>query len=64
MSELGDVVIVNIDERKLDTQYDDLSRFPKYLSRSMKKGIQNASQLPGDQLARVFLRAMAYAIGM
>jgi hypothetical protein len=30
----------------------------------MKKGIQNASQLPGDQLARVFLRAMAYAIGM
>jgi hypothetical protein len=63
MNELGDVVIVNIDERKLDTQYDDLTRFPKYLTRSMKKGIQNSLQLPGDQLARVFLRAMAFAIG-
>ncbi len=64
MSELGDAVIVNVDERKLDTQYDDLSRFPKHLSRSMKKGIQHSSQSAGDQLAKVFLRAMAIAIGM
>jgi hypothetical protein len=63
LNELGDVVIVNIDERKLETQYDDINSFPKYLNRSMKKGIQHASQLAGDHLARVFLRAMAFAIG-
>ena len=63
IEELGDVVIVHIDERKLETQYDDLSSFPKYLTRSMKKGIQRSSQSAGDQLARVFLRAMAFAIG-
>ena len=63
MNELGDAVIVNIDERKIESQYDDLSCFPKYLSRSMKKGIQQSSQLAGDHLARVFLRAMAFSIG-
>ncbi len=63
MDELGDVVIVNIDERKLESQYDDLNCFPKYLIRSMKKGIQQSSQLAGDHLARVFLRAMAFTIG-
>ncbi len=63
INELGDVVIVNIDERKLETQYDDLSSFPKYITRSMKKGIQQSSQIAGDHLARVFLRAMAFAIG-
>ncbi|CAF3304991.1 unnamed protein product [Rotaria sp. Silwood2] len=63
MNELGDVVIVNIDERKIESQYDDLNYFPKYLIRSMKKGIQHSSQLAGDHLARVFLRAMAFSIG-
>ena len=63
VDELGDVVIVNIDERKLESHYDDLNLFPKYLLRSMKKGIQQSSQLTGDHLARVFLRAMACSIG-
>ncbi|CAF3760774.1 unnamed protein product [Rotaria magnacalcarata] len=63
MDELGDVVIVKIDERKIESQYDDLSLFPKYLIRSMKKGIQQSSQLAGDHLARVFLRAMAFTVG-
>lgn len=63
MNELGDVVIVNIDERKLDTQYNDLNSIPKYITRSMKKSIQQSSQSAGDNLARVFLRAMAFAIG-
>jgi hypothetical protein len=63
MNELGDAVIVNIDERKLETQYNDLNSFPKYLVHSMKKGIQQSLQLGDDHLARVFLRAMAFAIG-
>ncbi|CAF3769514.1 unnamed protein product [Rotaria sp. Silwood1] len=63
MDELGDVVIVKIDERKIESQYDDLNLFPKYLIRSMKKGLQQSSQLAGDHLARVFLRAMAFSIG-
>ncbi|CAF0783895.1 unnamed protein product [Adineta ricciae] len=63
VDELGDVVIVNIDERRLESHYDDLNLLPKYLFRSMKKGIQQSSQLAGDHLARVFLRAMACSIG-
>lgn len=63
MNELGDVIIVKIDERKIESPYDDLSLFPKYLIRSMKKGIQQSSQLAGDHLARVFLRAMAFSTG-
>ena len=63
MNELGDVIIVNIDERRLESQHDDLSSFPKYLSRSLKKGIQKPPQRADDHLARVFLRAMAFAVG-
>jgi hypothetical protein len=61
--ELGDAVIVNIDERRLESEHDDLSTFPKYLSRSLKKGIQKPTQRGDDHLARVFLRAMAFATG-
>jgi hypothetical protein len=61
-NELGDAVIVNIDERRLETEYNDLNSFPKYLTRSIKKSLQS-SQLAGDQLARIFLRAMAFIIG-
>jgi hypothetical protein len=63
MNELGDVVIVNIDERRLETQYEDLKSFPKYITRSMEKGIQQSSHSADDHLARVFLRAMAFTIG-
>ena len=63
-SELGDAVIVNIDERTIDSAYDDLALFPKDLVRSMKKGIQQSSQLIGDHLARVFLRTMAFILGL
>ncbi|CAF0844360.1 unnamed protein product [Didymodactylos carnosus] len=63
ISELGDIVIVNIDERTIETQYDDLSRLPKHLYRGMKKGIQRSEKLPGDSLAKVFLRAMAFTVG-
>lgn len=62
-NELDDAIIVNIDERKLETEYNDLQSFPKMLSRSMKKGIQQSSQKAGDHLARVFLRGMAYTVG-
>jgi hypothetical protein len=62
-NELGDVVIVNIDDRTIESQYDDLKLFPKYIIRQMKKDIQQSSQLIGDRLARVFLRTMAFIIG-
>jgi hypothetical protein len=62
-NELGDVIIVNIDNRTIESQYDDLSLFPKNLIRQMKKDIQQSSRLTGDHLARVFLRTMAVIIG-
>ena len=30
-NELGDVIIVNIDEQTIQSQYDDFNNFPKYL---------------------------------
>lgn len=62
-NELGDVVIVNIDNRTIESQYNDLNLFPKQLVRQMRKDIQQSSQMAGDHLARVFLRTMAFAIG-
>lgn len=57
------MIIVNIDQRTLESPYDDLGLFPKDLIRSIRKGIQQSSQLVGDHLARVFLRTMAFIIG-
>ncbi|CAF1216909.1 unnamed protein product [Adineta ricciae] len=62
-NELGDVVIVNIDNRTIESQYNDLNLFPKQLVRQMRKDIQQSSQLAGDHLARVFLRTLAFVIG-
>jgi hypothetical protein len=62
-NELGDVVIVNIDERTIQSPYDDLSLFPKHLIRQMKNDIEQSVQSTGDNLARVFLRTMAFVIG-
>ncbi len=62
--DLGDAVIVNIDERTIESEYEDLNFFPKYLIRKMKKDIQQSSQLIGDHLARVFLRTMVFILGL
>lgn len=62
-NELGDVVIVNIDNRTIQSPYNDLSRFPKHLIQPMKKDIQQSSQLVGDNFARIFLRTMAFILG-
>ena len=61
--ELEDVTIVNIDRRTLESPHNDLNLFPKDLLRSMKKGIEQSSQIIGDHLARVFLRSMAFLVG-
>lgn len=63
LTELGDVIIVNIDEQRLESRHNDLNLFPKYLIRNLKKGIEQNIRLAGDHLARVFLRAMACTIG-
>ncbi|CAF3083172.1 unnamed protein product [Rotaria socialis] len=62
-NDLGDVIIVNIDDRTIRSQYDDLSLFPKHLIRSMKKDIQQSSEHSEDHLARIFLRAMVFIFG-
>ena len=61
--ELGDVVIVNIDARTIQSPYDDLGLFPKHLIREMKKDIEQSVHSNDDHLARVFLRTMASVIG-
>ncbi len=62
-NELNDVVIVNIDKQTIQTSYDDLNLFPKFLIQKMKKDMQQSMKLIDDQLSRVFLRTMAFIIG-
>lgn len=58
--ELGDVVIVDIDQRIIHSPYDDYRLFPEELMRQMKRDIQQSSD---DRIARIFLRTMALIVG-
>lgn len=58
--ELGDVVLVDIDQRIMQSPYEDLHLFPQDLIRQMSKDIQQASD---ERIARIFLRTMAMIIG-
>lgn len=58
--ELGDVVIVDIDQRTIQSPYDDWHLFPEEFMRQMKRDIQQSSD---DRIARIFLRTMALIVG-
>ena len=58
--ELGDIVLVDIDQRTMHSPYDDWHLFPQDLIRHMRRDIQQASD---ERIARVFLRTMAMIVG-
>ncbi|KOB70683.1 DENN domain-containing protein, partial [Operophtera brumata] len=62
LSEIGDVVILDVDENELRTPFRDLESLPPDLVASLKKDLSNKNAL-GDAVSRAFLRALVCLIG-
>ncbi|XP_026461658.1 DENN domain-containing protein 1B isoform X3 [Ctenocephalides felis] len=57
-SDLGEVVIINIDDNTVKTPFDDLAQMPQEVVDQLKKSLKNRPSLLGDGVARAFLRAI------
>ncbi|XP_026759867.2 DENN domain-containing protein 1A isoform X2 [Galleria mellonella] len=62
MSEIGDVVIVDVDTNELRTPFHDVESLPPELVTSLKKALSDKNAL-GDAVSRAFLRALVCLIG-
>uniref|UniRef100_A0A2A4JXI4 UDENN domain-containing protein n=1 Tax=Heliothis virescens TaxID=7102 RepID=A0A2A4JXI4_HELVI len=62
MSEIGDVVILDVDANELKTPFNDLEGLPSDLVSSLKKALSDKNAL-GDAVSRAFLRALVSLIG-
>lgn len=68
ISELGDAVIVNVDNNVVTSQYDDLSTLPEDVVSSLKRHLKQLDKghsgcFTGDSVPRAFLKAMVALIG-
>ncbi|XP_075990619.1 DENN domain-containing protein 1A-like isoform X2 [Anticarsia gemmatalis] len=62
MSEIGDVVVLDVDANELRTPFNDLESLPSDLVASLKKALSDKNAL-GDAVSRAFLRALVCLIG-
>ncbi|XP_021192914.3 DENN domain-containing protein 1A isoform X2 [Helicoverpa armigera] len=62
MSEIGDVVILDVDANELKTPFNDLEGLPSDLVSNLKKALSDKNAL-GDAVSRAFLRALVSLIG-
>ncbi|XP_049886207.1 DENN domain-containing protein 1A-like isoform X2 [Pectinophora gossypiella] len=62
MSEIGDVVILDVDANELRTPFNDLESLPPDMVASLKKALSDKNAL-GDAVSRAFLRALVCLIG-
>lgn len=62
MSEIGDVVILDVDANHLRTPFHDLEGLPPDLVTSLKKALSDKNAL-GDAVSKAFLRALVCLIG-
>ncbi|KAI5640326.1 DENN (AEX-3) domain-containing protein [Phthorimaea operculella] len=61
-SEIGDVVILDVDANELRTPFNDLESLPPDMVASLKKALSDKNAL-GDAVSRAFLRALVCLIG-
>lgn len=61
--ELGEVVILNCDNKLLDTPFDDVKNMPAELVSQLKKQLNNQHEHMGDRVSRIFLRILVQLIG-
>lgn len=62
-NDLGDVVMLDADNNKVYTPFNDLESLPSDVVRSLQKHLRNHSTLLGDGISRAFLRALVQLIG-
>lgn len=61
--ELGEVVILNCDNKLLETPFDDVKNMPAELVSQLKKQLNNPHEHMGDRVSRIFLRILVQLIG-
>ncbi|KAG1666330.1 DENN domain-containing protein 1A [Nymphon striatum] len=61
--ELGEVVILDADENKVESPFNDLQSMPSDITSSLKKKLKNPNNMLGEGVAHAFLRALVHLIG-
>jgi len=62
-SEVGEVVILDADNNKIDTPFDDLESLPVEVVSNLRRALKPGTGLLGDSVARAFLQALVHLIG-
>lgn len=61
--ELGEVVILNCDNKHLETPFDDVKNMPHELVSQLKKHLSNPHEHIGDRVSKIFLGVLVQLIG-
>jgi len=62
-SELGDAVILDADNNRVETPHDDLETLPTEVVSNLRRALKSPTQMLGDNVARAFLQALVHLIG-
>jgi len=62
-AEIGDVVILDADNNKVESPFDDVECFPAEVLSNLRRALKPGTGLLGDSVARAFLRALVHLIG-
>ncbi|XP_037046698.1 DENN domain-containing protein 1A isoform X7 [Bradysia coprophila] len=61
--ELGEVVVLNCDNKTFDSPFDDVKSMPQELVSQLKKQLSNPSEHIGDRVSKIFLGILVQLIG-
>lgn len=61
--ELGDVVILNCDNKYMEAPNDDVKNMPPKLVKQLKKQLSNQHEHLGDRVSKIFLNVLVQLIG-
>lgn len=61
--ELGEVVILNCDNKYMETPFDDVKNMPTELVSQLKKQLNNQNDHMGDRVSKIFLGVLVQLIG-
>ncbi|CAN7993162.1 unnamed protein product, partial [Ixodes hexagonus] len=62
-SELGEVVVLDADNNKIESPFRDLESIPSEIVTPLKRSLRNPSLMLGDGVSQAFLRALVRLIG-
>ena len=61
--DIDSVVILDADNNKVYTPYNDLSILPEEVTVTLRRSLKATNNMLGDSVARAFLRAVVHLIG-